>query len=291
MKRIVFIAFFACACGGAPGHHAAPAGNDVSASAKAEGMDTASLGDVIRGAHRSEKNRARDMSRHPEATLTFFGIAPDLEVVELWPGRGWYTEILAPYLRAHGKLTVVAPVPGSVPPQAPTVDTIRETLAARPDLYDRVAIAPVNPNEQPKFGAPGSADLVVTFRNAHNWIHDGNADAMFRAAFDVLRPGGTLGVVDHRAKAGTSPEALAKSGYVTEEQITALAKEAGFVFAAASEINANPRDTKDYPDGVWTLPPALRLGDKDRSKYEAIGESDRMTLRFQKPMQAKQKTR
>lgn len=276
-------------CGGS----AATGTTEPMAPAAAPGTSPARLPDTVEGAvgaeTRTPANRARDRYRHPVETLTFFGVESDQVVVELWPGRGWYTEILAPLLRGRGKLSVVAPLPGTVPPAAPTHETIRAFAATNPAIYDRMEVVAVNPLAQPKFGEPGSADVVLTFRNAHNWMKDGCADEMFRAAFDVLRPGGTFGVVDHRGKEGMSAEEIAKSGYIPESTIIALAKTAGFELDGRSEVNANPKDTKDYAAGVWTLPPALRLGDEDRAKYQGIGESDRMTLRFRKPAKQKQK--
>lgn len=283
------VLFVLAACGGSPPTV------ETTPAASAEGTTPATLpttlGDAVRAPTRTPANLERDRYRHPEETLAFFGLAPDQAVVELWPGRGWYTEILAPLVRARGKLTVVAPLPGTVPPQAPTHETIRAMLAQNPSVYDRVEVVAVNPSVQPKFGEPNSADVVLTFRNAHNWLKDGNAEPMFAAAFEVLRPGGILGVVDHRASEGTDLAAILKTGYVTESAVISLAKGAGFELDEKSEINANPKDTKDHPAGVWTLPPVLRLGDQDRAKYLEIGESDRMTLRFRKPAKDKQKAR
>ncbi|MCA9601935.1 MAG: class I SAM-dependent methyltransferase, partial [Myxococcales bacterium] len=241
------------------------------------------LESVLAGTHRADANRARDIYRHPKETLEFFGLAPDMVVVEMWPGRGWYTEVLAPYLRAHGKLTAIVPAPGGAPPQAPQQNTFEAFLGTHPELYDRVEVLGVNPKESPKFGEPGTADLVVTFRNLHNWAAQGGAESMVRAAYDVLRPGGVFGVVDHRAAEGQDMEAAFKAGYVSESYVIELAKNAGFELTASSDVNANPNDTKNYEAGVWTLPPVLRLGEQDRDKYVAIGESDRMTLKFRKP--------
>ncbi|HYE34822.1 methyltransferase [Methylocaldum sp.] len=240
---------------------------------------------ALRGDHRDAGNRDRDQYRHPKETLRFFGLRPDMTVVEISPGRGWYTEILAPVLRADGKLYAVGfgPIQPGMPEYAAKMQKAYEAkLKARPDVYDRVVLTSMQNPKQAEFAPPGTADLVLTFRNVHNWIADGTADDMFKAMHRALKPGGTLGVVEHRAKPGTSPKDMMKTGYVTEDYVIALAEKAGFKLADKSEINANPKDTKDHPEGVWTLPPALRMGEKDRDRYLAIGESDRMTLKFAK---------
>lgn len=241
---------------------------------------TAPAGDPIAqaalGAQRSPENRARDAYRHPQATLEFFGVGPAQHVVELWPGRGWYTEILAPLLRAQGELTAAVPAGKYLPPY-------KEFLAAQPALYDRVQVKELTPPASLSLGDDGSADVVLTFRNVHNWVSGGFAPQVFEAAFKVLKPGGILGVEEHRAQPGSPAASSVDSGYVTEEAVIALATAAGLVLDGKSEINANPNDSTDHPKGVWTLPPVLALGDQDREKYLAIGESDRMTLRFKKP--------
>ncbi|HWP94354.1 MAG TPA: methyltransferase domain-containing protein [Gammaproteobacteria bacterium] len=248
--------------------------------------DTAALLDAaLAGAHRSEANRARDRHRHPKETLLFFGLRPDMTVIELWPGAGgWYTEVLAPVLRERGRL-----IAAHFSPDAPGEYYRRnhplylEKLKANPAIYDRVAVIAFQPPEQVTLGPDGSADMVLTFRNLHNWMMNDSLDEVFAAAYRVLKPGGVFGVVEHRANEGTDPREIAKTGYVPESYVIELARQAGFILDAKSEINANPKDTKDHPKGVWTLPPTLRLGDTDRDKYLAIGESDRMTLRFVKP--------
>ncbi len=237
---------------------------------------------LINGEHRSEANKARNVYRHPVETLNFFGVKPESTVVEIWPGGGWYTEVLAPYLMDHGRY--VAAFPANATRSRKAFD---DKLAQKPELYGKVAImpfgAPANLNIRPE----GGADFVLTFRNVHNWIEDGNVDAFFGAFFAALKPGGVLGVVEHRAKAGTTLAQSKESGYMTEEYVIERAQAAGFKLDAKSEINANPKDTKDYAKGVWTLPPVLTNKDVDREKYLAIGESDRMTLRFVKPASAK----
>jgi predicted methyltransferase len=225
---------------------------------------------------RTPANVARDKYRHPAETLAFFGVKPGDSVVELWPGGGWYTEILAPYLASGGTLSVI-------PPAGRYDERIRTKIASNP-VYGKVQVATFNAG-QPTSLAPASADVVLTFRNVHSWL-DGDApiaDAVFAEAFRVLKPGGTFGVVEHRLPEEADDARQLTSGYVKVSTVRRLAEKAGFQFAGSSEINANPRDTKDHPEGVWTLPPTLELGDKDREKYLAIGESDRMTLKFVKP--------
>jgi predicted methyltransferase len=244
------------------------------------------LEQAIAGNHRDAKNKARDVYRHPKETLLFFGLEANMTVVEIWPGGGWYTEILAPVLRDKGKLYAA-----NLALKSKATPDIRgeigreylKKLAQHPDIYDRINLTELQAPELTAIAPRGSADLVLTFRNVHNWAKDGNADATFKAFYDVLKPGGILGVTDHRAKPGTPLQDMIRSGYLTEDYVIGLAQRAGFQLVAKSEINANPKDTKDHPKGVWTLPPTLRLGDQDREKYLAIGESDRMTLKFVKP--------
>jgi len=247
--------------------------------------DTA-LALAVAGEHRDAKQVARDAWRHPAETLTFFGIRPDMTVVEVWPGGGWYTEILAPYLRQSGKLYVAGFAVESDKAsdyQKRSHARLMDKFAALPEVYGRVEITAAGQPDSWTLAPPGSADLVLTFRNVHNWLAAGYDARMFQAFYDALKPGGTLGVVEHRAKPGTDLDAMKRSGYVTEAYVIQLAEAAGFKRADSSEINANPADDADHPEGVWTLPPSLRLGDKDREKYTAIGESDRMTLKFVKP--------
>jgi predicted methyltransferase len=219
---------------------------------------------------------ARDKYRHPAETLGFFGVKPSDMVVELWPGGGWYTEVLAPYLASSGSLHVV-------PPAGRYDERIRTKVASDP-VYRKVQIATFNTG-QPTSIAADSADVVMTFRNVHSWLDSEApiADAVFAEAFRVLKPGGTLGVVEHRLGEDADDARQLTTGYVKVSTVRRLAEKAGFQFVGSSEINANPKDTKDYPEGVWTLPPTFRLGDKDREKYLAIGESDRMTIKFVKP--------
>ena len=249
------------------------------------GVDAAKLQASLHGAWRNPKFTPRDVYRHPRETLTFFNIAPSQTVIEITPGAGWYSEILAPYLKDNGRYVAAVwddAITGQPKYRYDLNKTLREKFVANAGVYGTPDVRVFDP-KAPVFGAPGSADTVLTFRNAHNWVDDGNAEAYFKAFFDVLKPGGTLGVVDHRAKAGTDLETMKKSGYLTEALVVQLAQGAGFVLDAKSEVNANPKDTTDHPNGVWTLPPVNRHDAKDDAKYQAIGESDRMTLRFRKP--------
>jgi predicted methyltransferase len=233
---------------------------------------------------------ARDVWRHPRETLGFFGITPTQTVIEITPGGGWYTEILAPYLRDGGRYVgaIVNPATASNDNAKAYYtkgnEELRAKLAANPSAYDRATLVEFDP-AAPVFAEPGSADLVLTFRNVHNWIGNKSAQAMFNGFFAALKPGGVLGVVEHRADADV-PEGD-RSGYLSEAQVIAFATAAGFELAEKSEINANPNDTKDHPNGVWTLPPSLRVPEgTDPQKYKDIGESDRMTLKFVKPAAA-----
>jgi len=241
------------------------------------------LDTVLAGDWRSDKNKARDQYRHPKQTLEFFGLKPGMNLIELTPGAGWYAEILAPLQKGSGGYVAAIVTPKK--PQgeaAQDKDALSKKFEADPAHYGEAKVVQFD-MKSPSFGPPNSADMVVTFRNVHNWVMADAAPQMFKACFDVLKPGGVLGVTDHRAKPGTSLDETKKSGYITEDFIIKSATAAGFKLDAKSEINANPKDTKDYPEGVWTLPPTLALKDKDREKYLAIGESDRMTLRFVKP--------
>jgi predicted methyltransferase len=244
------------------------------------------LAAAIASPSRTPKNTLRDQYRHPLETLRFFGLRPNQTVVEIWPGRGWYMEILAPYLKDQGKYYAAIEAPDVAGASKETKDNaaaLRKRIADNPAQFGKVVVTELHPPQLTEISPPGSADVVLTFRNVHNWLETGEQQAQFDAFFKALKPGGVLGVVEHRAKPGTSLEQMRKSGYMDEDYIKKLAATAGFRFDAESPINNNPKDTKDYPEGVWTLPPTLTLGDKDRDKYLAIGESDRMTLRFVKP--------
>ena len=244
------------------------------------------LAAAIASPARTPKFVARDKYRHPLETLQFFGLRPDQTVVEIWPGSGWYMEILAPYLHDKGRYyaaIAAAETPDASKEAKDDAAFVRKRIADDPARYGKVIVTELHPPQLTEICPPGTADVVLTFRNVHNWIGAGNQQAQFNAFFKALKPGGVLGVTEHRARPGTTPEESAKIGYVDEAYVKKLAATAGFRFDAESPINNNPRDTKDYPQGVWTLPPVLALGDKDRAKYLAIGESDRMTLRFVKP--------
>lgn len=243
----------------------------------------AALQAAASGPQRTEANRARDVYRHPVQTLDFIGVRPTDTVVELWPGGGWYTEILAPYLAAKGQLIAAAPA-------GKGAESMARRFDANPALFGKVARA----NFPTVLGgtgvAPGTADVVLTFRNVHNWKMGYTradkvdySEAAFAEIFAMLKPGGVLGIEDHRLPETASAERERDSGYIKVSTVRALAEKAGFRFDGASEVNANPKDTTDWPEGVWSLPPTLAEGDKDRAKYQSIGESDRMTLRFVKP--------
>jgi predicted methyltransferase len=239
----------------------------------------AALAAAVANPARSPAAVARDKVRHPVEELTFFGLSPKMSVVELWPGGGYWTEILAPYLAPSGHYTIALPPSGS---------SEGDTQAAR--LRTRLAAQKYTNIQESALGAghfdiapPGSVDLIVTFRNFHNWMEDGYADQALAACFTALKPGGILGIEEHRGRNDMPQDPKAKSGYVRQDYAIALAKKAGFVLVESSEINANPRDTKDWVDGVWTLPPTLSQGEKDRAKYIAVGEADNFVLKFQKP--------
>jgi len=267
MKRILFSGFlFTClAC--------APVAADP-------------IDDAVAAKTRSESNVARDKYRHPAETLRFFGVEPDMTVVEIWPGGGWYTEVLGPLLAEEGQLYLAVfsdKAEGQPEYRARLNKALREKIKADPAAYGDVKITHLHIPGELVIAPAGSADRVFTFRNVHNWLAADQSETAFKAFFDALKPGGMLGVVEHRAKPGTDLAAMKQSGYVTEEKVIELARSAGFELVEKSDVNANPKDTANHPKGVWTLPPSLRLGDTDRAKYEAIGESDRMTLLFRKP--------
>jgi predicted methyltransferase len=238
---------------------------------------------ILAADYRAEENRARDRYRHPKETLLFFGIRPEMSVLEVWPEPGWYTEVIAPLVRDKGKYyaAVIAADPESKY-ISQRLQQYRQKLAGRPDLYDRVAVVSF-PADGGDAVPPASVDMVVTFRNIHNWMSRGTTAQAFATMYRALRPGGVLGVVEHRGNPAVAQDPKAKSGYVNEEYAIKLIEAQGFRLVGKSQVNANPRDTKDYEQGVWTLPPTYRLGDQDHDKYAAIGESDRFTLRFVKP--------
>ncbi|MET0718692.1 MAG: methyltransferase [Pseudoxanthomonas sp.] len=285
MNRLSLILGLAVALSSVAGAHA----QETSATpAKSEATAASSLDAVLAGSWRTPANVARDGYRHPKETLGFFGIAPTQTVIEITPGGGWYSEILAPYLRDGGQYIAAVVDPASVAEgkgrdyQQKNKTALESKFGADAAQYGKAKIVGYDP-KAPVFGPADSADLVVTFRNVHNWRSAGQAEGMFKGFFAVLKPGGVLGVVEHRAKADVPADD--KSGYVGQAQVIAMAEAAGFKLQDKSEVNANPRDSKDHPNGVWTLPPANDHDAADDAKYKAIGESDRMTLRFVKPAQ------
>jgi predicted methyltransferase len=277
-----------CASSGGGSGATPPAAVPTTATAAEAGttVDT-KLKASIAGPQRTEKERARDVYRHPRETLEFFGLKDTDTVLELSPGEGWYTAVLAPVLHDRGKLIVAGGDPKGDPNREGTKNALalQERFQKAPQAFDRVQSVVLSYDASSPWGAPESADMVLTFRNLHNWIEDGKADAVLAQAFKVLKHGGVLGLTDHRANpsASTDPKAIGETGYVPEAYVEKIVEAAGFKLAAKSDINANPKDTKDYPKGVWTLPPVYAAGDADHAKYEAIGESDRMTLKFVKP--------
>ena len=288
MKRLLLVALvpvMLAACVSAPSNEEASTAAAAQPSSAAVARPASGLEASIQGAWRDPKNVARDQYRHPRETLSFFGIAPTDTVIEITPGGGWYAEILAPYVKDHGHYIAAVwddAIAGQPKYRYDLNKTLRAKFAGNAAVYGTPEVRVFNP-KVPAFGKPGSASAVVTFRNAHNWVDEGTAEAYFKAFYDVLTPGGTLGVVDHRAKPGTDLEKMKESGYLTEDLVIRLAKGAGFLLEAKSEVNANPKDTADHPNGVWTLPPVNQHDAADDAKYKAIGESDRMTLRFRKP--------
>ena len=249
-----------------------------------------SLDKVIAGEWRSPADKARDAWRHPAESLAFWGLKPGMTVVEFWPGAGWYTDILAPFLDQTGGKLYIANFDANDPAEAQIAAALQQKIEGNRRVYGRVEFTTFGPMSGPAAPA-ASADMVLFLRNVHNWMAGGIAEKAFRDAFAALKPGGVLGVEEHRGVPGGVQDMVASNGYVQEAFVKQLASEAGFKFDKASEINANPADTKDHPFGVWTLPPVRRSSPRgqpdnpafDRAKYDAIGESDRMTLRFVKP--------
>ncbi|HSD38542.1 MAG TPA: methyltransferase [Rhodocyclaceae bacterium] len=236
----------------------------------------------IASPHRAESNRVRDAYRHPQETLQFFGVREDQTLVEIWPGgSAWWTEILAPHLQAKGRyIAAVPPEQGASEEALRGNRTLAGKLASDPSRYGKVVVASFPAQD---IVPPGTADLVLSFRNLHNWLTTNTADEAFATFYRALKRGGTLGIEDHRARLDESADAQLKKGYVREDEAVRLAEKAGFKLVARSTVNDNPKDTKDYAEGVWTLPPTYRLKEQDRARYSAIGESDRFTLKFVKP--------
>jgi predicted methyltransferase len=246
---------------------------------------------VLASPHRSSENSARDVYRHQKETLEFFGVERNMTVVELWPGGGWYTEVLGPFLRDEGKL-IVTNMPADHERYGKRAAEFEAKIKAAPELYGDVtfAIAPTAADQPFELAPEGTVDVVVTFRNSHGWFNNGQTEQIYGAAFRALKPGGIFGIEQHRAAEGANPQESSKQGYLPEALVIEHAQKVGFELVEKSEINANPKDTKDYPAGVWSLPPSLSgqeddkpLTDEEKAKYTAIGESDRMTLKFRKP--------
>jgi predicted methyltransferase len=263
---------------------ACDSGTSVPATPAAPLSDTPvvpGLAEIADGEHRAAENRARNAWRHPVETLEFFGLDKGQTVVEIWPAGGWYTEVIAPYLNDDGKYIAAGWDPNSkIEFIRKGVEKYQAKLDEYPDLYGNVQLTVLMPPDQMDFVPEGSVDMIVTFRNIHNWMGRDSAEDMFAAMHKALKSGGTLGVVEHRGNPDVPQDPKAATGYVNEDYAIALAEKAGFTFVAKSEINANSKDTKDHAKGVWTLPPTLRAGDEPQ--YHEIGESDRFTLKFVK---------
>jgi predicted methyltransferase len=261
------------------------AGGLVASCVSTGGRETtaAALDLILAGNQRPPAARSRDPYRHPKDTLLFFGIRPYTRVLETWPESGWYTAIIAPLVATKGRYFagVIAPDPGSRFLTARAAD-YRRLLASRPGAYHAVKVTTF-PLDGTDVVPPGTVDMVLSFRDLHEWMALGHAQQALATIYRALAPGGVFGVVDNRGNPAVPQDPLAKNGYVRQDYAIRLIEAAGFRLVATSEVNANPKDTKDYPCGVWALPPDYRLGNIDRARYEAIGESDRFTLRFIKP--------
>ena len=268
-SHTLLVALSLLACGGSITSAAAP-------------PEDPALAGAIANTARDPKASARDTARHPVEELTFFGLEPALTVVEIWPGAGYWTDILGPYLAASGHYYVALPAVGTDEENAAVVNRFHARIANERDRLGPLHETTLGPGHF-DIAPSGSADLVLTFRNLHNWMDRGFADEAMAAAYRALKSGGILGIEEHRGRNDKPQDPKAKNGYVRQDYTIALAKKAGFEFVGASEVNANPRDTKEWVDGVWTLPPTLSQGDKDRATYVAIGEADNYVLKFRKP--------
>ncbi|MBU6372328.1 MAG: methyltransferase [Alphaproteobacteria bacterium] len=263
---------------------APPVDAAITATQALDPATAAALDAAIAGAHRSDANKARDQFRHPKETLAFFGLKSDMQVLEVNPGAGWFTEVLAPTLREKGQLYVTGGNPNAVGGRQ-GLSNLLGKFAKDPGVYDKVKFSGAWQAQEQRI-QPGSLDMVVTFRNIHNFVYGKVAEQQFKDWYTFLKPGGVLGVEEHRWPEGKPNPLNADgrgNGYMTESEVIALANAAGFQLVGKSEINANPKDTKDYANGVWALPPTLAGGETDKAKYQAIGESDRMVLKFVKP--------
>jgi predicted methyltransferase len=249
----------------------------------AAGETDAALAAAVADPQRTPSFAARDSARHPLAELAFFGIKPTDSVVEIWPFSGYWTEILAPYLAPKGRYAVAVQKERETGGLAGANAKLKAKFAADPQKYGKVSIVTFDKDSY-DIAPPGSVDLIVTFRNLHNWMKAGYADAALAAFYKALKPGGTLGLEDHRSHLDKEQDPQAASGYIRQDYAIELARKAGFEFVAGSEVNANPKDTTDWPKGVWTLPPSYALGDQDKATYAAIGEADNFVLKFRKPL-------
>jgi predicted methyltransferase len=238
---------------------------------------------ALSGDHRSESSRGRDQYRHPRETLEFFGLSAEMTVLEVSPGGGWYTEVLAPLLKDHGQLVAGHGAPNGSAYGRRSLGGYLQKLGRAHDVYSAIDVRVMQPPAMPLGVEAGSVDMALVFRNVHSWLRAGTAEASLADIHRALKSGGTLGIVQHRGTDGMTVEQMKRTAYVPESKVIEMAEAAGFELDGKSEINANAKDTKDYPGGVWTLPPSFGAGDDNRAKYAAIGESDRMTLRFRKP--------
>lgn len=263
-----------------PAEEVSAAEIDQPTAGVAAGTHDALLAQAVAGSNRTPANVERDKYRHPVEVLEFFGIRPDMTVVEMWAEGGWWTEILAPYLRDEGTYYIA-----DMPVQR-WRDIMIEKLESNPDIYGKAILTQFG-GGRTDIAPEGAADMVLTFRNLHNWLKAGDGELAFETMYKTLKPGGILGLVEHRGDPGKPQDPRALFGYVREDYTIAMAEKAGFRLIGKSEMNANPKDTKDYPEGVWSLPPGYYKveNDADRAKYKAIGESDRFTLKLQKPAQ------
>lgn len=242
-----------------------------------------SLAEAVESGARLDENSDRDEYQHPKETLEFFGLKPTMSVVELSPGNGFYTEILAPYLAREGEYVMAIPRMPARP--SPTLveneKKLQDILLRNSEVATKAKFIPFEPIDKRNKTKKEFADLVITFNTIHNWVAKDETKASLKFAYEILKPGGTLGIVQHRVRDGKKK--IPKSGYMYEKEVIDLATKAGFKFSGKSEINANKKDDAQWPEGVWTLPPTYRLGKKDQDKYEDVGESDRMTLKFIRP--------
>jgi predicted methyltransferase len=255
------------------------AGNVVAMAAPA--ADPA-IAKAVADPARSAKFVARDSARHPGEELTFFGLKPNMTVIEVWPGGGYWTEILGPYLKPSGHYYAAVTVTGESKEEDRSTAAWKAHVNDQKDHYGTIVITGLGKDHY-EVAPPNTADLIVTFRNLHNWMDGGYADEALKGFYTALKPGGILGIEDHRGRKDQPQDPKAKSGYVRQDYAIELARKAGFEFVGASEIDANPKDTTNWPEGVWTLPPTLALGAQDRDKYLAIGEADSFVLKFRKP--------